>query len=76
MEEFRRLIVSIGEVIHVILLIAVTLFFGFISASFGAMFGMGFVGFLLGATAGFVIAAAWVSVAFTLSEIAANTRRK
>jgi hypothetical protein len=79
MSDFRRFVMSLSGLCCLVLIIASTVIAGFLgAAAIGLVTGRSenaVIGFLLGGATGFVFAALPAAMMFTLTEIAANTRR-
>jgi hypothetical protein len=78
MAGFRRFIIKTAEIMMLLIVIAMTISFA-ISGAISAQAAMGeqwwIGGFLLGAVAGYLLAAVLAAYFFLLAEVAENTRR-
>lgn len=78
MDAFRHFIIKTAEVLMVIVVGLITLWFAVAGAGYAQVMGGGaywILGLIVGAAAGFVFAAILAAYFFLLLEIAENTRR-
>ena len=84
MGAFRRIVIALADVLAIVSIIGFTIGGGAIAAATAALQsqvlgqaagGSAAVAFILGAVAGFIVSALLAALLFSLSEIAANTRK-